>query len=99
MIIFIFIIFLILWSIVAFVLINNIYSLTNNLEIIDYEYKPSIKVGDRAKLANTKNNESPDLLNKEFEVTRIKDNIVFLKSNDNIMITRSINEIEKIYNF
>ncbi len=99
MIIFIFIIFLILWSIVAFVLINNIYSLTNNLEIIDYEYKPSIKVGDKAKLANTKNNESPDLLNKEFEVTRIKDNIVFLKSNDDIMITRSINEIEKIYNF
>lgn len=96
---FIFIIFIILWIIIVYSLINLIRQSNNDVEITNYIYRPNIEVGDKVKLANPKNNESPDLLNKEFEVTRIKDNIVFLKANDNTMLTRHIHEIQKLYNF
>ena len=99
MIVFLLILFLILWGILVFTLLVLIHSSNKDLEIIDYVYKPNIEIGDTVKLSNIRQIESPDLLNKNFEITQIIGDTVFLKSNDNIMITRNLYEIEKICKF
>lgn len=99
MITFLFIMFLVLWGVLVFVSVSILRNSKNESEIANYVYTPNIEVGDIVKLANTRYKESPDLLNKNFEVTRIVDDAVFLTSDDNIMITRYLDEVEKLYNF